>query len=302
MDSPGFPSLVQNFTDLRDEDYTELKKLSDQYPYSQLLHLLMARAARDLKHNDQETVLHQSAVYSTDRQVLKWVMTAPKTSRPTVSPKQSDTILMPETVVVKHEEVPVVAKQETVVVVKEVAAVVEATPAQKVVISQSDNSLALTGDELREDLYAELKKLQKLKHNFEISFDEFQSTKPNGSGSYYEDGQAEKEPAAEPLIEEIKASHKKLKTDNPKQKEQNEIIEQFIKTKPAMPRPKAQASATDLSEDSGMFSDNVVSETLVDILLKQGKKDKAVEVLKKLIWKFPQKKAYFAAQIDKLKS
>ena len=50
-----------------------------------------------------------------------------------------------------------------------------------------------------------------------------------------------------------------------------------------------------------MFGDNIVSETLVEILLKQGKKDKAIEVLKKLIWKFPQKKAYFAAQIEDLK-
>ena len=36
-------------------------------------------------------------------------------------------------------------------------------------------------------------------------------------------------------------------------------------------------------------------------IIKQGKKDKAIEVLKKLIWKFPQKKAYFAAQIEDLK-
>jgi hypothetical protein len=36
-------------------------------------------------------------------------------------------------------------------------------------------------------------------------------------------------------------------------------------------------------------------------LLSQGKKDKAVEVLRKLIWKFPQKKSYFAAQIEELK-
>ena len=51
---------------------------------------------------------------------------------------------------------------------------------------------------------------------------------------------------------------------------------------------------------SGEFGDNIVSETLVEILVKQGKKDRAIEVLKKLIWKYPQKKAYFASQIQKL--
>ncbi|HRI78833.1 MAG TPA: tetratricopeptide repeat protein, partial [Cyclobacteriaceae bacterium] len=112
----------------------------------------------------------------------------------------------------------------------------------------------------------------------------------------------EKEPTNDPLIEQIKTTKKKLKVENPKQKEQNEIIDKFIKIQPSIPKAKPAESASDLSEDSGMFSDNIVSETLVEILLKQGKKDKAVEVLKKLIWKFPQKKAYFAAQIDSLKN
>ena len=52
---------------------------------------------------------------------------------------------------------------------------------------------------------------------------------------------------------------------------------------------------------SGEFGDNIVSETLVEILIKQGKKDRAIEVLKKLIWKYPQKTAYFASQIEDLK-
>jgi len=43
-----------------------------------------------------------------------------------------------------------------------------------------------------------------------------------------------------------------------------------------------------------------VSENLAQILLSQGKKQKAIEIYKKLIWKFPQKKAYFAARIEEL--
>jgi len=63
----------------------------------------------------------------------------------------------------------------------------------------------------------------------------------------------------------------------------------------------ASESKGDLSEKSLTYGENIVSETLVQILLKQGKTEKAIEVLKKLIWKFPQKKAYFAAQIEDLK-
>jgi hypothetical protein len=57
----------------------------------------------------------------------------------------------------------------------------------------------------------------------------------------------------------------------------------------------------DLSEKSLIYNENIISETLALILIKQGKKEKAIEVLKKLIWKFPQKKTYFAAQIEDLK-
>jgi hypothetical protein len=115
-----------------------------------------------------------------------------------------------------------------------------------------------------------------------------------------------KSQATESFIEEIATTKQALEPENEKQKEQLQIIEKFIKTQPSISNPKDKgtpAPAGDLSSiKTGEFNDNVVSETLVEILIKQGKKDKAIEVLKKLIWKFPQKKAYFAAQIEQLKS
>jgi predicted Zn-dependent protease len=49
-----------------------------------------------------------------------------------------------------------------------------------------------------------------------------------------------------------------------------------------------------------VFGEHIVSETLADILIRQGKREKAIDVFRKLIWKFPQKKAYFAARIEEL--
>lgn len=107
------------------------------------------------------------------------------------------------------------------------------------------------------------------------------------------------------LIDEIVDTKDKIEPADEKQKEQLEIIEHFIKAQPSISNAKerpAHIPGGDLSTiKTGEFGDNIVSETLVELLLKQGKKDKAVEVLKKLIWKFPQKKAYFAAQIEELK-
>jgi hypothetical protein len=288
MDSPRFNNLVRDFTNITGDDFALLEKLSLQYPYSQLLHLLLARGAHDLRHKDEERILHQSAVYATDRQVLKSVMTAARKNGSGLI-EQLETEPAPASVAVEPKERAVESGYP-----QNVAQALPKTNTAEVEVLQIDDPLS--GDALRNDIYIQLEKLQKLKHDFEISFDEFLSARPAVSEPTVV------EAGVEPLIEEIKASRKKIKTDNPKQKEQNDIIDQFINTKPAIPKPKAHVQANDLAEDSGVFSDNVVSETLVDILLKQGKKDKAVEVLKKLIWKFPQKKAYFAAQIDSLKS
>jgi hypothetical protein len=109
----------------------------------------------------------------------------------------------------------------------------------------------------------------------------------------------------EGIIEQIVNSKKEIDPETDQQKAQIQIIDQFIKAQPSIASPKDKPlppPGADLSViKPGEFGDNIVSETLVNILLKQGKKDKAIEVLKKLIWKFPQKKTYFAAQIEELK-
>jgi hypothetical protein len=58
---------------------------------------------------------------------------------------------------------------------------------------------------------------------------------------------------------------------------------------------------SDLSEKSTLTRNYLLTENFAAIMLKQGKIDKAIEIYRKLIWKFPQKKAYFAARIKALK-
>jgi hypothetical protein len=106
------------------------------------------------------------------------------------------------------------------------------------------------------------------------------------------------------LLEELQTTKEAIEPENERLKQQIELIDQFIKTQPTITGAKERnpIPPTDLnSVKSGEFGENIVSETLVEILIKQGKKDRAIEVLKKLIWKYPQKKAYFASQIEDLK-
>jgi tetratricopeptide (TPR) repeat protein len=294
MESAGFRSVVSNFTQLNPQEAGELEKLAEQHPYSQLIHLLRARSARDLKQANAEEQLHRAAVYATDRAVLKHIMTTPPVPRQ--EPAVKETIAeVPISASVVHQEIPVnkPIDQAELPAPNPLKSLPAAEPMAKVA------STDLSGDALREDIYLELEKLKKSKHDFEASVEAFAHGEVLPAKRV--SPRVNRDPI-DPLLDEIKTTKKKVPVQNPKAQEQNEIIEEFIRKEPVLPKPVAQAPAKDLAEDSSLFTDNIVSETLVEILLKQGKKEKAIEVLKKLIWKFPQKKAYFAAQIESLKS
>jgi hypothetical protein len=97
------------------------------------------------------------------------------------------------------------------------------------------------------------------------------------------------------------------KNGGPKNRTQQiEIIDNFIKSSPVLSKPNLNAesevvSQDDLSKNSTQFSEEVASENLAKIYLKQGKRKDAEKIYKKLMVKFPQKKAYFADRIQKSK-
>jgi hypothetical protein len=290
--------------------------LKEAFPYSQLLHTLSARVAKDHGFTNHQAELQQAAVYAADRGVLREMMTAE------AAPRQMAPGALGVIPSVTYGNLPATTVQ-----------------------GDDDN--------LAEEVIQDLERLHVLKANFESLFSDNPSTAtvpevpstpalpPIGDEEMDEDDTAASDndqspikarkqriielaraasqevetPAAarrrrkkdnngEELIDEI-ANKEALTPENEKLKEQLEMIDHFIRSAPSIaqskekPLPPPQGDLSTIK--AGEFGDNIVSETLVEILLKQGKKDKAIEVLKKLIWKFPQKKAYFAAQIEELK-
>jgi hypothetical protein len=58
----------------------------------------------------------------------------------------------------------------------------------------------------------------------------------------------------------------------------------------------------DISIESTVESEDIMTETYADLLIQQKNYTKAIDVYNKLILKFPEKKTYFAIQIKKVES
>jgi hypothetical protein len=321
VDKNQFISLLHHYSGSSEEEAEKLLSLKSEYPYSQLLHTLAARVAKDHSFDNHQEVLQLAAVHAADRTVLKEIITAePYRQSANGAQQPAD------------------------------------APAEKIT-SQSTTDLqvysikSIDSIDVADEVIRDLEKLNTLRHNFEMLFVEYSEV--SGSPPAHEEPPAPQPKKADPppkdktkskktriielaramhatdtpeekerstpdpkkkkhknihqpdeLIEEIQSTKREIVPDNDKQKQQIELINQFIKAQPSITNAKDRQPTPvgDLNPiKSGEFGDNIVSETLVEILIKQGKKDKAIEVLKKLIWKYPQKKTYFASQIEDLK-
>ncbi|MFT6717990.1 MAG: hypothetical protein ACJAY8_000378 [Sphingobacteriales bacterium] len=81
-----------------------------------------------------------------------------------------------------------------------------------------------------------------------------------------------------------------------------DLIDKFIETAPTKISMKRDFfSAEDFGKKSTVDAEELITETLLEIYLKQGDYEKVIRGYKKLALKFPEKKSYFAARIDGVK-
>ncbi|ODS81565.1 MAG: hypothetical protein ABS46_11170 [Cytophagaceae bacterium SCN 52-12] len=84
-----------------------------------------------------------------------------------------------------------------------------------------------------------------------------------------------------------------------------ELIDKFIKTEPVMgaltPESGQNDQVEDLSSRNQMALEDFATESFAEILVRQGKTERAIGIYEKLILKIPEKKDYFAEKINRLK-
>lgn len=302
MEKPEFLNVLQHFCDTDSATAQNVLTLKESFPFSQILHALSARVSKDHGFANSQRELQMAAVYAADRGVLKDIMEAGNESA------------IRTFVNVRKSEEPVVIEQPASDIAQTVILDLEKLHKLKqnfelLFVDGSMTSFQAESNNTNEPVEESSKPEKESRKSRKERIIELAKSVA-GTGATDEVQQAtglrsrrKRKDSTDVLIDQIVTSKQEITPESEKQKEQIKIIDQFMRVQPSISGAKDKQSAPeDLSSiKTGDFGDAIISETLVEILVKQGKKEKAIEVLKKLIWKFPQKKAYFASQIEELK-
>ncbi len=271
MKKERFNEMLHNYASAKDE-IGSLSKLARDYPYSQVLHLLLANASKKEHTADFKPRLKNAAFYSTDRSILKSLIETNKVpsepkANPTTAPSHATNSPYP-----LHTA-----------------------------------SLADT-EALVNSVLKNLEILQQTKKEAEAWLND-QTSKPKKktTGKTVKKAAGSKSTTSKRAQTKTTTSKTKAKSTgqtktSKTKKGASALIEKFIKEEPSISKNKAPtADKEDMARQSSTMREDIVSESLAKIYIKQGKIEKAIDIYKKLIWKLPQKKALFAAQIEKLK-
>jgi hypothetical protein len=300
-----FNHLLGHLNDVTNEDIKSLNELRKKYPFFQTPYVIVAKALKDLNHPKTDAFVKKAAVYSPDRAHLKKIITGEL-----VFDNEEEKVIEVNTVEIQEatvtEEVQVaaqkvepnieLAKVETPVEPKkQVEAVVEKKTADAPPTLTIPSSLAIpnTVEEEITQKHTAPAKLAKTDQINELERDLIEIRERKQRLAKLLNQQEEK-------VEEKKSTGKKSS------KSQVELIEKFIQNEPQFGKQKDHGQDSeylqeDLATKKLKYQDEFATETLAALLFKQKKYERALDIYEKLSLKFPEKRTYFALQIQKIK-
>ena len=247
---------------LNERTLGELREILDEYPYFQSAHLLYIR---NLQHESSfrfSGQLKTAATYVTDRTVLYHLLN----SEPLKKVNRVDSSLELNFSSVKRDS-------------------------QMIELTESPVEDGGNSSELQH-----IARAQEEIENFDLLNFEL-------SDIGYSIDQIEKvQPPLEAI--EVKVGDGELKRKGKQSEQKDELIDRFIKDNPAFtvrqPENSEISGRIRVQTDTVSDKDDFITETLARIYVNQGLFQKAINAFEKLSLKYPEKSAYFAAQIEEV--
>ena len=286
------PDLLANIS------YEELKTLALAYPYAHNLRYLLALKAHKIDHPEANRTLSAAAMYSLDRTQL-FIFMAPKAIVPQKLMEEEVLELKPiETVRQELEALSPLPRQERQSETEKMQAI---TPPVEEVRLKEEKVIFEARTEPDMPEATELVEPVQIKEAPELPVPPVvQAPVPKPAPEPFASWVGRFQP---PALEPIE---RKPLTRVPPEK----ASEQLEEPEPQPERPAAKPAALpaekgiaqQLAERSVSENKDVISETLARLLARQGHKEKAIAMYERLSLAFPEKSAYFAAEIENLKN
>lgn len=286
MNGKKFNELVGNFDTHNETSVSKMVLLIEKYPYFQLPRFFYTKSLKDQNKDDLDNALNQLALYTYDRSILK------KSIESALEyPKKIEELVKPNKKTIK----------EPINKIKDPIQSIEEGSSGKLVKTKPDEKIKV---EENEQISKEKNTLKKIRVN-----------PKKKQVAVKEEYKTDSQPSLTP--KDIKLSFIdwiEFTEDNQKAEmdfdrvEQNHplndkltIINRFIDANPKIsPVGEAENVYSVVKED--LYSDELMTETLAKLLVKQKKYKKAISAYKILSLKYPEKNVFFAGQIQKIKN
>ncbi|MGD1842099.1 MAG: tetratricopeptide repeat protein [Thermonemataceae bacterium] len=304
MDKAVFSQLIQQTSDLSDDQGEALEELISQYPYFAIVHILIAKYQYNRKSMLAEQKIRKAAAYSYDRIALKNILGI--TSDPA---ERQDTLESAKSFLsnVKQEMEEFDKKMESATTEeldKELASITESyIQPKEYTVEDTTEEEAIEKSEAQKEQNALIDQFLEEDIKFEPVSNEEEELP-------VEDNESEQETQQEVVSEEIEESSSNFFDET-----LHQLTEEEDTSSPIVEEETEEASITEIEEtptvEEEVFTSTPipteseeektpieVTETDAIILFNEGKLQEALDVYKKLIAHYPDKTSYYTTQME----
>ncbi len=277
-------------------DLEGIRELTDLFPWFHAAHLVLLRGLKENADVRFESQLRSSALSVSDREVLYHYLF--------MQPAQPEIKAVTE--VMEEPDAETSQLQETwaeaeAVVIHETEAQVDTEP-EVISAAIAVTAVVTTREELIADIEARLAEMASASSAV-LELDHATQPEPEPEPEPEQPAESvEPQPEEEELLE-LLGDEEPVAPEPEEKLTPADLIDRFIMTSPRIERmtPAAEQPVKDLAEPSTEEQGTFITETLARIYVNQGYYFKAINIYEKLSLKYPEKSAYFASRIEKIK-